>query len=277
MKLPSITIVTPSFNQGKFLRKTIESVLNQNYPKLEYFVIDGGSTDNSLDIIKIYEDKIDWWVSKPDKGQSDAINKGFQNANGDWLCWVNSDDILLPNALEKVAEAISKYPNVDIVTGNVVYIDKNEFIIRCVRVPRMRWAFYRRNVGYFCAPAVFFKRELYEIVGGLDIDLHYSMDIDLWHRFRFTAAKVYHIKEYLGAFRVHSSSKTGPRIKREKKYFEHPETTLIRLRYIPSVSKNTVRLFRILYKLWQVANLNYMRGWIDLQKWKSKTWMEVFR
>jgi len=272
---PNISIVTPSFNQGKFLEETIQSLFNQNYPTLEYFIVDGGSTDNSGDIIKKYEDKIDWWVNEPDKGQSDAINKGFQKAKGDWLCWVNSDDILLPDVLEKVAKAFNKNPEVDIITGNVLYINEDDFIVRCVRVPRMRWFFYRRSVGFFTAPAIFFKKELYEKVGGLDINLHYSMDIDLWHKFRLAGANIYHIKEYLGAFRVHSFSKTGPRMKGDKIYFEHPETTLIRKRYIPTVSKNTVRLFRFVYKLWQVVNLNYFRGWLDLQKWKGKKWKEI--
>jgi glycosyltransferase involved in cell wall biosynthesis len=273
---PRITVVTPSLNQGKFLEETILSVINQNYPNLEYFVVDGGSTDNSVDIIKKYEDRIDWWVSEKDEGQSDAINKGFQKANGDWLCWVNSDDILLPNALSRISETIKRKPNADIITGNIIYLDENDLIIRCVRVPKMSWWFYRRNVGYFCAPAIFFKKELYEKVGELDTNLHYSMDTDLWHKFRLAGARVYHIKEYLGAFRVHSSSKTGPRIKGEIKYFEHPETTLIRKRYLPSVSKNTVRLFRLLYKFYQIINLNYLNSYVDYRKWHNKKWQEVF-
>ncbi|MDI6701322.1 MAG: glycosyltransferase family 2 protein [bacterium] len=272
---PKISIVAPSFNQGRFLEETIQSIINQNYPNLEYFIVDGGSTDNSLEIIKKYENKIDWWISEPDKGQSDAINKGFQKAKGDWLCWVNSDDILLPDALEKVAKVFNKNPDVDIITGNVIYINENDFIVRCVRVPRMRWFFYRFGVGYFTAPVIFFKRELYEKVGGLDINLHYSMDIDLWHKFRLAGAKVYHINEYLGGFRVHISSKTGARMLGIKKIFEHPETTLVRSRYIPNVSKNTIRLFRIIYKIWQILNLNYIKGWYDLQKWKGKKWKEV--
>ncbi|MBE0427874.1 MAG: glycosyltransferase [Nitrospirae bacterium] len=271
---PNITIVTPSYNQGQFIEETILSVKNQEYPYIEHIIIDGGSIDETLDVLKKYEQLI--WVSEPDKGQSDAINKGFQKAKGDWLCWVNSDDLLLPGALEKVAKVFNKNPDVDIITGNVIYINENDFIVRCVRVPSMRWFFYRRSVGYFTAPAVFFKKELYEKVGGLDINLHYSMDIDLWHKFRLAVAKIYHIKEYLGAFRVHSSSKTGPRMTGAKKYFEHPETTLIRKRFIPHVSKVTVTLFRFFYKVWQVVNLNYLRGKFNLQRWKGKQWQEIF-
>jgi len=277
MNLPKITIVTPSYNQSSFLERTIKSVIIQNYARLEYIIFDGKSSDGSIDIIKKYERQLTYWISEPDKGQSDAINEGFKMSTGDWLCWVNSDDILLPNALSKVAEAIRTNPDIDIITGNIIYIDENDFILHCVRVPKMRWFFYRFGVGWFSAPAVFLKRELYEKVGGLDINLHYSMDIDLWHKFRVANAKIYHIKDYIGAFRVHSSSKTGPRIIGIKKYFEHPETTLIRQKYLPSVSKNEVRFFRLLYKLWQILNLNYIKSWIDLQKWKGKKWMEVFK
>jgi glycosyltransferase involved in cell wall biosynthesis len=272
---PKINIVTPSFNQGKFLEETIQSILNQNYQNLEYFVVDGGSTDNSVDIIKKYANRINWWVSEPDKGQSDAINKSFQKTKGDWLCWVNSDDILLPRALGKVAETFNLNPSADVITGNVLYINQNNIITRCVKVPKVSWFFYRHSVGSFVAPAVFFKRSLYEKVGGLDIKLHYSMDLDLWHKFRLAGAKIYHIREYLGGFRIHQSSKTGPRMLGTKKYFEHPETTQIRKKYIPGVQKNTIRVFRVLYKLRQLANFNYLRGWIDLQKWKGKRWKEI--
>lgn len=272
-----ISIITPSYNQSVFLERTIQSVITQNYVHFEYIIFDGKSSDSSVDIIKKYEKHLAYWTSEPDKGQSDAINKGFQKAKGDLLCWVNADDILLPNALKKVAEVFKAYPDVNIITGNVVYIDEEDYIQRCIRVPKQRWFFYKHSVGFFTAPALFFKRELYEKVGGLDITLHYSMDIDLWHKFRLAGARVFHINEYLGGFRVHSSSKTGPRMLKIKRYFEHPETTLIRLRYIPNVSKSTIRLFRMMHKVWQIVNLNYLKGWFDLQRWKGKKWEEVFK
>lgn len=275
MKL-KFSIVTPSYNQVRFLRQTIDSAITQNYPSLEYIIIDGGSTDGSVDIIKEYEGQLAYWVSEHDKGQSDAIMKGFNRATGGLFCWLNSDDILLPGALRRVAGVWAKNPNIDIITGDVVYIDGNDYIVKCVRVPKQNSFFYRQGVGFFTAPATFFSQRLYEQVGGLDINLHYSMDIDLWHRFILAGAKVCHIKEYLGGFRIHTSSKTGAFRQKEKKAFENPETTLVRARYIPDVSKNTIRMFRILYKLWQVVNLNYLRGSVDLKKWKGKTCQEIF-
>ena len=115
---PRITIITPSLNQGEFLEDTIHSILNQNYPNLEYFIVDGGSTDNSVDIIKKYEHRINWWVSEPDRGQSHAINKGLVRATGDIINWINSDDLLFPGALQRVASCYQRhYGKVHLMVG----------------------------------------------------------------------------------------------------------------------------------------------------------------
>ncbi|OQX53154.1 MAG: hypothetical protein B5M53_07325 [Candidatus Cloacimonas sp. 4484_209] len=275
MNLPKISIVTPSYNQGDFLERTIQSVLSQSYPNFEYIILDNKSTDKSIEIIKKYKEKLTYWISESDRGQSDAINKGFNIATGELLCWINSDDVLFQNTLRQVAKAYQKNPDVDIITGNIVYIDEADRIIKCIRVPRQRWFFYHYNVGYFCAPAVFFKKELFWKVGGLNINLHYSMDIDLWHKFRLANAKVCHIKAYLGGFRIHSMSKTA-KLRKNRKIFENPETTIVRRKYIPNVSKITIRFFRYLYNFWQIFNLNYAQAWVELRRFKGKTWQEIF-
>ena len=130
---PKISIVTPSYNQVKFLERTILSILNQNYPNLEYIIIDGGSTDGSVEIIKKYEKYLACWVSEKDKGQSDAINKGFKKASGDIIAWQNSDDIYLPGVFEKVALLFSKRKDMDVVFGNIYLIDENDNILRDIR------------------------------------------------------------------------------------------------------------------------------------------------
>ena len=127
--LPKITIVTPSYNQGQFLRETIESVINQDYPSLEYFVIDGGSTDNSVDIIREYEDRINWWESEKDGGQSEAINKGFSKASGEILGWVNSDDVLLPGCLRVVSDYYLRNNKPDLIHSNLALINKEGIIV----------------------------------------------------------------------------------------------------------------------------------------------------
>lgn len=274
---PKISIITPSYNSGEFLETTIISVFSQNYPNLEYGVIDGASKDSSVEIINKYSDRLNFWVSEPDKGQSDAINKGFAKASGEWLCWVNGDDVLFPGALESVAQCITENPKAEIVTGNVVYIDENGFITRCVRIPLQSWLFYRYGVGFFTAPAIFFKKSLFDKVGGLDISLHYSMDIDLFHKFRLANAKVCHVNSYLGGFRFHSGSKTGTFRRKEKKAFENPETTTIRAKYIPEVSKTTIKFFRLLHRLLRIINLDLLRGWVDSRELRRTKWQQISR
>ena len=133
---PRISIVTPSYNQAEFLEKTILSILNQNYPNLEYIIIDGVSTDGSVEIIKKYERYLAYWISERDNGQADAINKGFKIATGDFIAWQNSDDVYLPGSFFKVIEKFEKYPNPDIVFGNVYLINESDEILKDMRFVR---------------------------------------------------------------------------------------------------------------------------------------------
>src|ERR1035437_5829495 len=125
-KYPLVSIITPSYNQAQFLEKTILSVLSQNYPNIEYIIIDGGSTDNSADIIRKYENKISFWISEKDKGQSDAINKGWKRAKGKYCSYLNSDDELVPGAVSKIVEAFEKNQDAGVVYGDYTFIDENE-------------------------------------------------------------------------------------------------------------------------------------------------------
>ncbi len=135
---PKISIVTPSYNQAEFLERTILSVLNQNYPNLEYIIIDGGSTDGSVEIIKKYEKYLSYWVSEKDRGQAHALNKGFEKATGDLVGWQNSDDIYLPGAFRKVAEVYRNNPNYDVYFGNIYFIAEEDNIIRDLKFSPLR-------------------------------------------------------------------------------------------------------------------------------------------
>ena len=172
---PKITIVTPSYNQAVFLERTILSVLNQNYPNLEYIIIDGGSTDGSIEIIKKYEKYLSYWVSEKDQGQADAINKGFQKATGDLVAWQNSDDVYLPDAFQKIAETYKKNPNYDVYFGNIFIIDSCDKLIREMRFHPFsvnHLIYYRWNLS---SQAVFWKREIFNKVGYL-LDYNVSFD-----------------------------------------------------------------------------------------------------
>jgi hypothetical protein len=182
MNWPAISIVTPSYNQGSFLEKTIQSVLEQEYPNLQYIVIDGDSDDSSVDIIRRYESHMDHWVSEQDTGQSDAINKGFRRANGDILGWLNSDDFLQPGALFEVARAFEQAPdNTGMIIGQATILDETGEEI--YKTPGIEFD-YERLLTWpepqFLQPACFFTREAWSQCGPLREDLDYCMDLDLW-------------------------------------------------------------------------------------------------
>jgi glycosyltransferase involved in cell wall biosynthesis len=206
---PAITIVTASYNQSPFLEETIRSVLLQGYPNLEYIIIDGGSSDSSLEIIRRYEKWLAFWVSEPDRGQADALNKGFARATGEIAAWLNSDDVYLPNALEHVARSFGVDPARAVVYGHCNIIDEQGRFLSLAKSSKnitfnTLIKYWRTSLSQ---PAVFFRRRLLGEVGWLNIELRYVMDYDLWLR---VAQKYpfYPMTQTLVNFRMHQSSKT---------------------------------------------------------------------
>ena len=204
--LPKISVITPSYNQGIYIEDTIRSVVCQNYPNLEYIVIDGGSTDETVEIIKKYEAHIDYWVSEKDSGQSDAINKGFRRATGDIVAWINSDDIHLANTLHRVAAIFQENPEVSLIHGQVLNFDENG--------QRPIWNPPEFDFKHFIErvpihqPGAFWKNDLFKTVGYLDEELHFCMDFDLWLKIcmNYPIQAVY---EPLAGFRKHANAKTN--------------------------------------------------------------------
>ncbi len=184
---PLISIVTPSFNQGKYIEETIRSVLLQGYPNLEYLILDGGSTDGAVDAIRKYEKHLTFWVSEPDKGQSDAINKGLARCTGELMNWLNSDDLLLPGALRALAEAARQDPEAGVYVGAARRVDGNDKLIyerwNTVEEINNPLDWLRNN---FIQPSSYFRRRLWQEVGPIDVTLRYALDVDFWIR----AAKV---------------------------------------------------------------------------------------
>lgn len=206
--LPKITVVTPSFNQAEFLERTIQSVLSQNYPNLEYIVIDGGSTDGSVEIVKKYEDRIDYWISEPDRGQAHAINKGFEKSTGEILAWLNSDDTYEPGALLAVGSYFREHPNVDVVYGDASFVDAGDGFIRPIfGVPFSARAFVYGGINLHQA-STFWRRELFSRTGVLNEGLHLGMDYELWFRFLKAGARFEYLPRVLANFRQHETSKT---------------------------------------------------------------------
>ena len=209
--MPRISIVTPSFNQGIYLEECIRSILGQGYPDLEYFIIDGGSSDKSVEIIQKYADRLTGWVSERDRGQSDAINKGLKQATGELVTWLNADDFYLPGALKAVAQAYQIHPEAPFYFGDGLRVNeqgerKQNFF------PNGKVLFDRtaliHGLNYILQPAAFIRREALEKAGYLDLNLHYGMDTDLWIRLSAQGEPA-PVQALLAASREHDSSKTA--------------------------------------------------------------------
>jgi glycosyltransferase involved in cell wall biosynthesis len=205
---PKISIITPSLNQGQFLERTILSVLNQNYPNLEFIIIDGGSNDESLSIIKRYEKYLSYWVSEKDEGQSDALNKGFKKATGEIIGWQNSDDIYLPDVFKKISQIFKESRKIDIVYGNRIDIDENDNIIGESRFTRFSKTVYQYDGISLGTQSTFWKRDLFTKIGYLDINFQFAMDYEFFLRAAVKGAKFKYTPYYLGAMRRHKAAKT---------------------------------------------------------------------
>lgn len=204
---PKISIVTPSFNQAQYIEQTIESVISQNYPNLEYIIIDGGSTDNSVEIIKKYQQHLSYWVSEKDDGQANAINKGLKLCTGEIFNWLNSDDYLERGALFKIAEAFSD-KNVNMVAGKVRnFSSTEEEYIQNQNLSAKGLMCWKPRVK-FVQPGAWMRRECVEVCGGIEEQFHYAFDWDLYIRYLYLFPNVKEISELLVHFRIHEGSKT---------------------------------------------------------------------
>jgi FkbM family methyltransferase len=205
---PSISIVTPAFQHGRFLERTLRSVLDQHYPGLEYFVEDGGSTDETTALLERYDNELAGWVSEPDEGQADAINRGFARTSGELMAWLNSDDLLLPGALAYVGSYFAAHPEVDVVYGHRVLIDDEDGQIGVwVLPPHDDYAL--GFADFVPQETLFWRRSIWEAVGGhLDETFAYALDWDLLLRFRDAGATMVRLPRFLGAFRMHDDQKT---------------------------------------------------------------------
>ena len=204
---PRVSIVTPSFNQAEFIAETIDTVLSQDYPHIEYHVVDGGSTDGTLDILRGFGDRLEW-ISEPDHGQSDAINKGWRRTTGEIIAWLNADDLYRPGAVSKVVAFLASHPDVDMVYGDCDYLDAEG------NVGERYHARPADGVDLLCSPvtivpqpATFLRRRVLDSVGYLDETLHNTLDLDYWVRVA-ARHRIAYLPECLAGFRLHAGSKT---------------------------------------------------------------------
>ncbi|MCJ7512115.1 MAG: glycosyltransferase [Anaerolineales bacterium] len=204
---PLVSIVTPSFNQAAYLEETLKSVLSQSYPRIEYIVVDGGSTDGTLDILCPYQAKLARWVSEADGGQTDAINKGFAMATGEIFAWLNSDDRYKPQAVAEAVAFLHEHPEVGMVYGDADYVDGHG--LRTGAFPAAQTDYRRLRQGYVHIPqqAAFFRARLWHMLGPLDPTFFFAMDYDLWVRIA-SVSRLKYISQSWAEFRLHTDAKT---------------------------------------------------------------------
>ncbi len=205
---PLVSIVTPSFNQAQYLEGTILSVISQSYQPIEYIIIDGGSTDGSLEIVEKHADQLAYWVSEKDKGQTDALNRGFAAARGSIFAWLNSDDIYKPDAVGEAVDYLLQHPQVGMVYGDLDFIDENNRVIGKFPAAQTNLKLLRRGYVHIPQPSAFFRADHWHKVAPLDDSFYFAMDYDLWVRLaRLTKFKYLPGKTW-ASFRLHSGAKT---------------------------------------------------------------------
>jgi glycosyltransferase involved in cell wall biosynthesis len=272
-----VSIVTPSFNQGRYIERTIQSILNQDYANLEYIVVDGGSSDNTIDILKKYEARLTW-ISEKDRGQADAINKGFHMAKGEILAWLNSDDTYLPGAVHHAVRYLAAHPEVGMLYGEGYHIDADgELIERYYTEPFN----YQRlsEVCFICQPTVFLRAEVIDAVGPLDVTLDYCMDYEYWMRIakRF---RIGYLPTYLANSRLHVDTKTL-----SKRVEVHQETLQVVKRHYGQVPMRWINAYAHVYlteKLLGKLQGIYEDGWASPRvkfalpsDWRSQAYLSL--
>src|ERR1043166_6156224 len=245
---PRVSIVTPSLNQGRFIKRTIDSVLSQDYPNIEYMVVDGGSSDATLDILKAYGERLTW-IAEPDRGQAHAVNKGIGRSTGRILCYLNSDDTLLPNAISTVAEWFVKNPDTDLLYGDANYIDVDDVVMG--RYPTADYSFERLMADCcICQPAAFWTADIAKRVGPFDENLHTALDYDYWLRIDRAGGTLRHIPRLLANSRIHLETKTMSR--RALVYRE---------------------IFAVTRKHGGYVSRNYVQGYWHHRLWEQPNWL----
>lgn len=207
--LPLVSIITPSFNQASFLEETITSVLTQDYPRIEYIIMDGGSTDDSVAVIQKYADRLAYWESVKDKGQTDAINKGFNRASGDILAWINSDDTYNPTAVGEAVKFLIEHPEIAMVYADCDFINEHGEVIGKFASRQTDYAKLRSGYVHIPQQTMFFRSTYWKRLGPLDPSFYFAMDYDLWVRIAKQAPIQYLPGKTWANFRIHTSSKTN--------------------------------------------------------------------
>lgn len=267
-----ISIVMVVYNGAEFIEEAIQSVIEQSLENIEFVIIDGKSNDGTLDIIKKYDDNIDYWVSEPDSGQSDAFNKGFSVCSGVLATWLNSDEVLVPGCIKKVVEEIKTDPNILWLTGDLIMVDYQKRIIKCRAGEGGSNFLTQFGFLYVYGSSSFFSLDLFNAVGGMNEELHYTMDTDLWWRFCKHGAKLRRLGEYVYIYRLHENSKTGGHIiKNEKRKSRHiVENEILCKKYMKCDQKLTRITGKVVTNIFRLYSLNYLKSIFHSLKYQNE-------
>lgn len=279
-----VSIVMPSFNQCSYLEAALNSVFSQSYQNWEILFMDGGSTDNTMQIVEKYRDRLAYFVSEPDEGQSDALHKGFSLASGQILTWLNTDDLLLPDALSEVVKAFTEKPSRSWIFGNVIWIDAEDNILKCWLGEGYTPGWPRLGLLAAGGPSAFFRRELYERVGGINIKLHYQMDTELWWRFVMAGESFYRLRKYTWALRLHEKAKVSghmfvseddPKQKVIENLKIEESTHIINLISKFCILQNSF-FINFLSVLRKIISPTYLLGVLDDYRWRGRNLNSMF-
>jgi len=270
---PLMSIVIANYNYGLFLETAIQSILSQCNIEMqlpcgavvELIIVDGGSTDNSLEVIRKYARSVAWWCSEKDTGQGAALNKGFKQASGEYYLWLNADDVLLPGALEVVAKE-AEISGARWIVGNTKIIDEKNRVLKCLRDGAWREAMYSHAPIRVYGPSAVFHRSLFEWVGGFDETLHYTMDTDLWLKFKNMGERYLRVNRYLWGFRCHRLSKTNSGELAATESDQDAER-----RRVYQTNGLVVRWWNpMVNRLWRLFNGAYFWAAVDSVRWRGR-------
>ena len=266
---PLVSIVIANYNGGEFLEQAIVSVLNQTCQDFELILVDGASTDDSVAIINRYSNRIAWWCSEKDQGQSDAFNKGFSHAKGIYGCWLNADDIMMPNTIKTIKDFLISNPQIEWFCGGSIFCEPDMRVKWCAKnIPNMPFITRRLSGINVNGPSSFFKISHLHHVGGFDTHLHYVMDVDLWLRFSKAGIKLYYLQKYFWAFRIHAKSKTSHRFIENKQTldFFNESQMILKKRGLTTLQLKTEYW---VFKFIKILTGAYFLSWLDTQRYKG--------
>lgn len=278
MNSPLLSIVIASYNSEKYIVDCLESLRAEIDDRVEVLLMDGGSSDHTMQIVAKYPDLFAKVVSEPDTGQSNAFNKGFEQANGTYFTWLNSDDVLCPGSLKIVLDQIEKTKQ-KWYAANVVYVDEHSSIMRCCQSGSFETFAMRFGILNVFGPSTIFHRELYTEAGGFREDFHYGMDTEYWWRLARLGYKYERVHVYLWALRLHEEAKTASAITEGEEHRPDrmkEEGVLLHDLYYPNVSRLMKQLGVFLIRLYRISNFSYIKSFMDTKRYVGKSLKEVF-